>query len=192
MQTDIYQAVKRARSRGVPIIAISTPDCAAATDRIESLVESGDTPKPLIRWDCVRLAEGVNQAGKRAMDQIDVEAMTLAEAVDLGDKLPEGSVMLIYNAHLFLESPHDRQAVWNIRDRWKATGKMLVLLGPNVQVPVELLHDVISLDEPLPDTDEIEKIVRSVYDSGSLKHDDEAITRSAESLRGVSAFAAEQ
>src|SRR5438105_1061100 len=43
------------------------------------------------------------------------------------------------------------QAIWNLRDRFKSSGAMLVLLTtPGAILPSEIRNDVMVLDEPLP------------------------------------------
>lgn len=195
-RADIYKTVERAYLRGVPIVSINTADCAATSRRIVSTVErvsSGKKEAPMLGWDCVQGIFGLNQAGKKVQHEQQESPLSIEELMSFGDELPERSVIIVYNAHLFLDNAHDKQAVWNIRDRWKANHKHLFLIGPSVVIPRELTHDVIGLDEPLPDRDELRGIVSGLYDMAEgVKRCDETIERASDSLRGVSAFAAEQ
>lgn len=87
--------------------------------------------------------------------------------------MPDGAIAFMHNAHFYLEqTPGDAhkpviQAVWNLRDKWKADNKTLVLLAPHMQMPMELRNDIAMIDEPLPTEKEMEAIVKRGLDRGN-------------------------
>ena len=87
------------------------------------------------------------------------------DALLLAQKLCEDGVLLYSNAHRFWNDPGVMQGIWDLRDPFKSTGRMLVLLAsPGAALPQELGQDVLILDEPLPSTSHLEQIVREMAD----------------------------
>lgn len=192
---------KAARSRGVPLIGVTTPDPDATMARLCGTLKPD---VPALQWDCVRGIVARNKAGVEALAaaRIDgAETPMIVDALVAAQKLPEGSVLFMLNAHLFTE-PMVVQGVWNLRDSFKSSqprARTLVLMAPSLRLAPELEHDVIVLDEPLPTRDEIRAIVTDVYDSADgvwkkrpKQLDDATLTRVVDALTGLSAFACEQ
>jgi hypothetical protein len=188
----------KARKCGVPLLGIETPDQAAT---IRQLVEAinGKDKTPVICWDIIRGLTAANEAGKLEVQRIAPDEATqaemvnptnmLAKAVDLKDK----SVIFMYNAQRFYGNEAVVQGIWNLRDPFKASARMLVLLGPTLQLPVELERDVILLDEALPTDEELAAIIKGVHEYAGLKpaagEEGAQLVRAA---RGLAPFPAEQ
>jgi hypothetical protein len=67
------------------------------------------------------------------------------------------------------------------------------LLGPDIELPLELQNDVLVLTEPLPDRAELTDILAGVYeDAGVEAPDDDYMRPEVEALEGLPAFAAYQ
>jgi SpoVK/Ycf46/Vps4 family AAA+-type ATPase len=86
------------------------------------------------------------------------------------------------------------QGIWNLRDSFKATGRMLVLLAvPAATLPAELGQDVLVLDEPLPSAFHLEQVVHETFHAANLAEPEQAkIDRAVDALIGLAAFPAEQ
>jgi len=86
------------------------------------------------------------------------------------------------------------QGIWDLRDSFKATGRMLVLLAsPGATLPQELGQDVLILDEPLPSTSHLEQIVRETFNAANLDEPEHpVIVKAVDALIGLAAFPAEQ
>lgn len=198
----IYNTLERAYRRSCPIVSIDTADCASTIEQVVGVVgrvkTSGDSAvngkhvPPVVSWDCVDGIRGHNDAGRKIQQENRSEIYSVEDLLTFADDLPEWSVVIVINAHRFLDSLSEMQAVWNRRDKWKQFGRMLILIGYHVSVPPELTHDVIQLDEPLPDETELKRIVGQMYEAAGAEVDDAEIDKSVQALRGVSAFAAEQ
>jgi len=91
------------------------------------------------------------------------------------------------------------QAILNVRDDFKATGRTLFLLGPDVQVGAMLSPHVIELSEPLPTGDDLFEIAETVWRDTSesrVENDLPAIPspdreKMIEAMTGLVAFPAE-
>ncbi len=86
------------------------------------------------------------------------------------------------------------QGIWDLRDSFKATGRMLVLLAAlGATLPQELGQDVLILDEPLPSASHLEQIVRETFNAANLSEPEHpVIAKAVDALIGLAAFPAEQ
>lgn len=196
-----------ARKRSVPIIGVTTPDPAAAMDGIAKALKSAD---PILRWDVVSGLVAGNAQGRDAMQRAKNPVTDKPEPINGSEcqnpvdaltailRMPAKSVVFMVNAHLFLKQEPVLQAVWNLRDQFKTEQRTLVLLGPAMPLPPELEHDVIVIDEPLPDRTALLAIIREQWQQATdsikgfpaLTSDVE--DRAADALTGLAAFTSEQ
>jgi SpoVK/Ycf46/Vps4 family AAA+-type ATPase len=85
------------------------------------------------------------------------------------------------------------QGIANVRDKFKSTGRMLVLLCPDIRLPAELMNDVIILDVPLPDREELGNVVAGTHVAAQVKvPEQDGLSRAVDALCGLSRFTAEQ
>lgn len=205
----LIEQFRYARIKGTPIIAITTPDPGALVEAIcAALTPQRDAPAPpMLQWDS---ATGIKALGNHSLDAhnlvfANVPAASLLKldvALTHAVKLPAGSIVFVLNAHRFVRSsqpPQFTQAVANLRDVFKQDRRTLVLLGPSFELPSELEHDVITLDDPLPTPEQLSTLVTEEYvasreNAGSElpELEDKVRDRAVEALRGVSPFKAEQ
>jgi hypothetical protein len=191
--SSIYTKLNKAYKVSCPIVTLTTSDPAQA---IKSVIAALPDCQ-VINWD---IAQGVTVPPQKNQNEAVAAAATLGEnalnlteaLVTASDKLPKSTVLIVQNAHRFLDRDDVMQAVWNIRDAWKSPRRMLILMGPSVKIPVELQHDVIELDEPLPTKEELATVIKSVTDAASVKISKEQLSDGAAASQGLSAFAAEQ
>ena len=187
--------VRAARRVSVPLIAIATPDPAATMETIVKDIEA-----PVLAWDIVRGVQPANEAGHAAVEAtFGGEAKNItdpAAMLDRAARLPKETVLFVLQAHRYLEGPAAEavvQAVWNLRDVFKADTRTLVLLGPPFRLPAELQQDVLVLDEALPDGEQLKAIVAAQYQAAQLEPPGIAVLdRAVDALRGLAAFPAEQ
>jgi hypothetical protein len=195
---EFASAFHAARCVSTPLVAVRTADPASTTHFvIESLKQDRDLP-PLLGWDVMRglyavIRDSADELGRVLGDR---EAATVgpADALLLAQQLREDSILLYANAHRFWNEPGVMQGIWNLRDPFKATGRMLVLLtAPGAIMPTELGQDVLVLDEPLPSTDHLERIVRETFKAAELDDPERrVIDKAVDALIGLAAFPAEQ
>ncbi len=191
----LLEQFKGARRVSVPLVAIETADQAAT---MKLLMNGGEDP--VIRWDLIRGAVGLNDAGKQAATQAfsgDAEerkAKTVdpASCLDLANLLPKNTILFFLNAHRYLKNDAVIQAVWNLRDVFKADHRTLVLLGPGFNL-AELDRDVIILEEPMPSDEQVREIVTKVYAMGKLAAPKpEVLEKAVTASKGLAAFPVEQ
>lgn len=192
--SDIGQQVRNARRVSTPIVAVNTPDPAATIKAICAALNTKDTDEICkAAWDAVQGIQGLNPPGEEYSrnDAPGTEGSAYA-AFLAARKLPSGGVLFIHMAARFLNEAMEVQALWNLRDLFKANQRMIVLLGKQITLPAELCDDVTTFDEPLPTEAELAAIVDRQHSNAALTCDPPTRDKAVEALRGLSAFAAEQ
>lgn len=192
--TQIVSQIKAARRVSAPLIAINTPDPAAT---IRAVCEGINGNAVKLQWDVVNGLQPLTENAETVLADIKGEGYdaTVGDpcaALTVAQKLPELSVYFIHNAPRFMGEPSVVQAAWNLRESFKSNGRTLIMLGVDFQLPAELQQDVLLLDEPLPNAEELAAIVREQYDSADLEADDATVARAVEAVQGLAAFPAEQ
>jgi hypothetical protein len=195
--TDRYGWFLDAKDVSAPILMIGSADQTATRNTLTSMLESSD---PIIRWDCLNGAEGVNSLGVNAVAAMFKHQKDSVLLVKLLLALPKAharTVVFIHNAHRFLKDSQVLQGIFNLRDTFKQDGRMLVLLSHDVEVPPELVGSILDYQEPLPTDDEIgelaDAVVKSACESNEceIKIGEKDRARVIQAARGLPAFQAE-
>lgn len=196
LTTDLTTTFRAARNVSTPLIAIWTADPAALMDGLLKTLPKG---APAMQWDFVRGLRGLNTEGAAQVQQLlgnDDPADASAnpdDALKLLQKAAKGACIFMQNGTRFWDTPAVAQAIWNLRNPFKASQRTLVILGPDGKVPKELEHDVVVLTEPLPGRDELEKIITDLHTAASVPMPEASrLNRIIDATAGLSAFAAEQ
>lgn len=192
----LIRALKAGRRVSVPIFAVTTPDQAAAEKSIRAAL-NGDAPQ--FGWDLVR---GLRPRRKQDATLIgtDIAEQTKQDPVTFLEtclQLPERSIVFFHSANRFVQDAAVAQALLNLRDEFKGDHRTLILLGPDLKLPQELVGSVVELDDPYPDEDKLEAIIREQLEGvpeGQLAFEptDELVRATATELKGTMAFGAEQ
>lgn len=188
--TNIYGQIKKANKRGVPLVAVATPDPEATITGLCAAI-NGDGAK--IQWDIVRGLTPRNDAGNKVKAALgeDTTVQNPNELLAKAEAMPAGSVVFVLNGHKFLADATYTQAIWNLRDKYRADNRMLVLLAPSWTLPPELSGDVLVFDEPLPTQEEIAGVLKEVHESAGVPVPAD-LSAAVEAATGVTAFQAEQ
>ena len=195
---EFVSAFQAARTVSTPLVAVRTVDPASTRQLVLETVKQGRGFPPLVGWDVMR---GFYAITKNSVDQLarvlgerEPTSVGPSEALFLAQQLADDSILLYANGHRFWNEPAVMQGIWNLRDPFKARGRMLLLLAaPGATLPPELAQDVLVLDEPLPSGDHLQRIVRGTFkDAGLDEPDDTLLGRAVDALIGLAAFPAEQ
>lgn len=188
-----------ARRVGAPIVVWKTPDPAASIKALIAALNGSAENTPLAEWNTADGTRPLNDlanigTGIGRYDTMEGLPGALNAAAGLpgrkADKL--GALFFIHNAHRWIGEATVMQAVWNLRDKFKANMRTLVLFCPHMQTPNELVNDVVTIDEPLPTEEQIKEIVQAEVKNSGAKVTKEAVEKATGALTGLSAFAAEQ
>lgn len=194
----ILQQFKAARAKSTPLLCVTTPDPAETVRRLASTAKPED---PLIAWDCLRGPYALNEASERALASLgDLAALrNPVNMLNAAHKLPAQSVLFMQNLHRFISEAVIVQGIWNLRDPFKTENRRtLVILCPSINLPPELTQDVVTLNEPLPDPQDLAAIVKDQFSAAQQSAPDmpapteEIIRKAVDATTGLSAFSAEQ
>ena len=197
---------RRARIVGTPLIAIACPDPSATMTRIQTELFNataepgqGRLETPVIQWDVIDGWRMRNKAGQEAMEKAldavnadQVQTVNPIESLKIAAHLPNETVLFMLNVHHFMDAPAFLQALWNLRDNFKSKTCSVCMIGPEFTLPEQLHEDVFMLDEPLPDENELRRIVCDLIEGTELALDPNTVEAATDALRGLSAFPAEQ
>ena len=188
---------RAARRVSTPIVNIRTPDPESSLSLIKSTLKANEAP--LVQWDTIRGLVHHNEAGRDEISRLlgEIAPSTVISPIELLTQFyraADDTILFLSNAHRFWHEPAVVQGIWNTRDVFKAHGAMLVLLSvPGALLPPELVQDVLTMDEPLPGPQDLERIVFELYRSAGFgAPDSETAKRAVDALIGLSAFPAEQ
>lgn len=198
---ELTEHLRCARDKGVPLVAISAPDYDEVIDKLIPVINEKE-PGPVVVWDCsAGLRAKVGSLGEqflRDKTQTLNGTHTLERMVTWAlEHLPENGVIFAVNAHMSLRSAAAIQGVRNLRDPYKRSGCMFVMIGQSMTVPSELKGDVVLMDEEYPTVERIEAIqdglVTDLEKQKSVKIPrPKQKKEAAEKLKGMTAFMAEQ
>ena len=198
--TDLFRASRRA---GVPLLAVETPDPAAAVAELVKALNGKREELAVIQWDIIRGPQGITEPGKDwianaagAADPRAVFGNPVEFLAALGNgTLPESALVFMLGANRIFGELPPVQAVWNLRDTLKPTGAQVCLVGPlGWKLPAELAGDVLTITHALPTEQELAGALEALIDDAQLaaKVDKDTRARAVESLAGLSTFTAEQ
>lgn len=203
MKTLIDQ-LKAARDCATPLLAITTPDQPAVAHAIAQAL-NGDNP--VVSWDRTNGFLPRNKKGKEALinlcqeaeidqDMIQVITSEAHVAMRHAARLAPHTVLIAFSFDRFFreeQTGQTIQAVLNLRDLFKGDQRTLIMLAPDFNLPVEIQHDVIMLDDPLPEDEGYGTIIKDLYEGAGLKKPaPEIVNGGTRAVRGLSAFEAEQ
>lgn len=202
--------LQSARKVSTPLLAITTPDQPAIAQAIADSL-NGETP--VLRWDRARGIMPMTEAGREAIKALcevdddlkptNIEAMTQdpAAAMRLAYYLPNGSILVAQGLDRFLNEHNAGevvQAVLNLRDAFKSDQRTLIMTSPDCNLPGEIKHDVIVLDDPLPEDEGYVQTINDLYEAARNESPEiempteDFVRRATRSVRGLSGFEAEQ
>ena len=137
-----------ARRKGVPLIGIESSDPGATMKRLRE--ECCEIPKKaaLVLWNSASGVAGYNGAGSdkiaatlNSNDEICIPQSFLIAIAD-ESIVPNHTIIVMQAATDWLDKPVVRQAIWNLRDKFKRRSTVLVLLSEVIQLPLSLKNDM--------------------------------------------------
>lgn len=208
----IAKKLATCQKRGVPLVAIRTPDPRPLVPLIKE--EAYICDRPIVIWDSVNGMRGVNDLGEDAVGTMlepedEQQAKILASMgsaapdptkgeggaaslVELILKAPVDTVILMINAHRYIDDAQVMQGIHNSRDYFKSNGRVLVLIGVDMKLPVEIKDDAILIDEPSPNQEEIGEVVDKIHSIHDVKIEGDDRHRAIDACLGLHRFSAEQ
>jgi ATP-dependent 26S proteasome regulatory subunit len=98
-------------------------------------------------------------SGVFKMDKSEGKQMDPMAVLNWYDALNEKSVLILRDYHPYLKDPGIVRKIRELGQKFKNYPKNIIFVSPVMEIPVELAKDIIHVDVPLPNKDEIRKLV---------------------------------
>lgn len=194
--------VERMLAVSTPIIVVDSYDHPHTLQRLQEMIakKNGGTSggRPVIGWDVCNGFVPLNNEGEEVLSNLDPMELKAAgqgphAALFVALKFPAKSLLIMSNLHWFWDKPNTMQALLNVREKFKSSGRAVIGLTLSAVIPADLIQSVSYVEDPLPDETMLTEKVCDIYKSAHSEplEDDEAQTIARE-LRGTSPFRAEQ
>ena len=202
----------------MPLIGIESSDPAATMKTL--LRDCAEIPKPaaMAIWNSATGVDGINAQGEKVAAILNeggpLSPLEFLQKIADEKVLPPFAIIAMQAATDWFDNPVIRQAMWCLRDKFKRNGRCLVLIGTVIQLPMSLKNDVIILDEPLPNEEQLAELAKKLDVQGSrcgcsgyasckkcggtqvkskrVLSSDVTIARVVEAVKGLPHFGAEQ
>ncbi len=117
----------------------------------------------------------------------DTDTMKPVRALLEARNLPARSLLILKDFHPYLEDTINRRLLKELIALFRQTQSTLLMLSPILAIPSELLHLVTVLDYPLPDRDEVTKLITTAVNAAGstteISTDD--LTRLVDAANGL-------
>jgi SpoVK/Ycf46/Vps4 family AAA+-type ATPase len=132
------------------------------------------TQRLLFAWDIVK---GRHEVAAGTIEAID-DPLAILESVQT---MPENSLLLLRDFHLYLSTdfPAYAHLVRRFKDaciQAKARGITMLILAPEIKIPLDLTKLITPIEFSLPDRDALTIVLRSIADSADLALPDDLDT----------------
>lgn len=161
-----------------PLLLIETQEPVRTIASLQPICDRNR--KKLLVWDVVAGIQVLNDPQTRPNPQILAPTAILDESL----KLPEHSIIVLKNFHVFLKAIDVYQRIQNYVDIWKQRHQTIIVLTPVTQLPAEVERLFTVLDDRLPNAEEIHRIIAQVTKDHRLGQDIplDALIRAASGL----------
>jgi AAA+ superfamily predicted ATPase len=127
--------------------------------RLEGEIKAlGSAFKPPFRtyvWTCT--------TGVTLEDEMVLPKPGILDALDWFMNLPEAAFLIIHDIHVFLRgNPPVLRKLKDVAKRIDNDYKTVFMLSPLLEVPPEIATDLVLIDVPLPNADEVERLLQQV------------------------------
>jgi len=114
------------------------------------------------------------------------------------EKYPADHVILLKDFHRYLNDPLVIRKLRDLCTSLRTSNKTLLLMSPEVEIPIELARDVLQFELPLPDIDDLQSVLTEVLKEiqrsmgRSLRVNDEERERILKAVVGLTSREAEK
>src|SRR5215472_670337 len=189
----MIELFEKARKVSTPLIAITTPDQSVTI----ATILGSQKDAPVFVWDSVSGMKPVNEKARDGAYNIDDDTQSPVAAMQVFlDNVNDGQkeILIIKNGHMGLNVRENWtyiQMISNMREPLKANNRTLILLAPDIKVPIELSNDILILDEPLPDANQLSGIITQLMAAvpgQTAPPSEDLVRRSVDATLSLNAF----
>ena len=190
----------RCRSRGVPLVCVTTIDDHATADAIAASIgnEPSDDGAASLVWSAASGWQARNDSAAPALarmsDGADPYDPPHVACLRAASKAPAGACLVVIGGHHFQGKADAEAWIKAIRDPFESSSRTLVLLGPSFgSWGADVSPHVETIDDPPPDDGARETTIRSIcHDAGSPELDPETLRLAVAGTRGLPIYGVKQ
>jgi SpoVK/Ycf46/Vps4 family AAA+-type ATPase len=152
-----------------PLIYLVTSEEERAEQAVSTIINYSDRKngKQIFLWTVTRglydLADPNHQSVQR--NTVSPEA-----AIDWVIRHKEAGIYIFKDLHPYLDSPPVTRSLRDAIASFKGTDKIIILMSPYQQIPLELEKDLVVLDFPLPQASELDQVLDKAVKKSKNKH----------------------
>ncbi|NBD31752.1 MAG: AAA family ATPase [Cyanobacteria bacterium] len=137
-----------------PLIYLVTPEEERAEQAISEIAEQAKS-RPVYVWT---VTHGIAEYGK-SQQTPQRNTVSPEAAIEWVVRQKEAGIYIFKDLHPFIDSPATTRWLRDAIASFKGTDKIIVVMSPVQQVPIELEKEVVVLDYPLPDLGELDQVL---------------------------------
>jgi hypothetical protein len=143
-----------------PLIYLVTSEEERAEEAIAKIaqIQESKEQRRIFLWT---VTHGIMEYGTGTGNRQTVQHNTVSpeSAIEWVVRQKDSGVYIFKDLHPYLDSPPVTRWVRDAIASFKGTDKVIILMSPFLQIPIELEKDIIVLDFPLPDMDELNNVL---------------------------------
>jgi len=144
-----------------PLIYLVTSEEERAEQAIARIAQQTTQHQRLFVWTVTR---GFMEYGKGGAPQTHHNTISPEAAIEWMVRQAEASIFIFKDLHPFIASPAVTRWLRDAIASFKGTEKLILLMSPYLEIPLELEKDVVVLDFPLPSLAELQEVLRKQLD----------------------------
>lgn len=151
-----------------PLIYLMTSEEKRAQDAISNMaqIKMSKEQRKVFVWT---VTHGIVEYGSENRQTVQHNTVSPEAAIQWVVRQKEAGLYVFKDLHPYLDSPPVTRWLRDAIASFKDTDKIIILMSPILQVPVELEKDVIVLDFPLPKVDELDSVLSQELKKGKNK-----------------------
>ena len=137
-----------------PLIYLVTPEEERAEQAISEIADEAKS-RPVYVWT---VTHGITEYGK-SQQTPQRNTVSPEAAIEWVVRQKEAGIYIFKDLHPFIDSPATTRWLRDAIASFKGTDKIIIVMSPVQQVPVELEKEVVVLDYPLPTLAELDQVL---------------------------------
>lgn len=151
-----------------PLIYLVTSEEERAEEAISNMaqIEMSREQRRVFIWT---VTHGIVEYGNGNRQTVQHNTVSPEAAVEWVIRQKEAGIYVFKDLHPYLDSPPVTRWLRDAIASFKGTDKIMILMSPFLQMPVELEKDVVMLDFPLPKISELDQVLNQELKKGRNK-----------------------
>ncbi|PSB05210.1 stress-responsive protein Ycf46 [Merismopedia glauca] len=148
-----------------PLIYMVTSEEERAERTIAAIAQHKTQPKRLYVWS---VTHGMVEYGQPRQTH-QHNTISPEAAIEWVVRQKEPGIFVFKDLHPFIDAPATTRWLRDAIASFKGTQKTIILMSPVQQIPIELEKEVVAIDFPLPDLQELEQVLHQQIDLMRLR-----------------------